>query len=111
LDQFDWLRDWIIFSFFMDLPPMRPQNAVLQILDVVEPKGSRTQNGILFFENAVRLQIVVFKNSRFVGDKVIPVPILLAKKLRAYIEVIRPVYGILQNKIALCLQLISNIRF
>jgi hypothetical protein len=93
LAQFDWLRDWVIFSFFVDLPPMRPQNAELQIMDVVEPKGSRTRNGILFFKDAVHIQIVLFKTKRFIGDRVMPVPASLEKKLRAYVEVVRPVYG------------------
>ncbi len=29
--QLNWLRDWLIFSFFVDMPPMRPQNAHLQV--------------------------------------------------------------------------------
>lgn len=29
--QFDWLRNWIVFSLFIDIPPMRPQNGVLQV--------------------------------------------------------------------------------
>jgi len=37
--QFDWLCDWIVFSLFIDIPPMWPQNSELQILEHAEPAG------------------------------------------------------------------------
>lgn len=93
MDQFSWLRDWIIFSFFVDMPPMRPQNAVLEILTSVETLGNRQHNGILFFKNSIQLQIVTFKNSQYIGEKTIIVLPTLEKKLRAYVEVIRPFFS------------------
>jgi hypothetical protein len=99
INQFTWLRNWVVFSFFTDLPPMRPQNAVLQVLDSVEPKGTRTQNGILFYAKTSVLQMVIFKNSKFVGDKMIPVPSNLDQKLRAYMNIVRPAFGMSLNNI------------
>lgn len=93
LDQFTWLRDWMIFSFFMDMPPMHPQNANLEILDQVETIGSRRHNGVLFYSNMVRLQLVTFKNSRYVGEKMVLVPSTLEKKLRSYVKLIHPAFG------------------
>jgi len=54
-EQYLWLRDWLIFSFFVDMPPMRPQNAVLEILEDVQFPGSRRANGILFFERMIHI--------------------------------------------------------
>jgi hypothetical protein len=39
--QLDWICDWIIFSFFTDMPPMRPQNAVLKIMTQIQLRGSQ----------------------------------------------------------------------
>lgn len=88
-----WVRDWIVFSFFMDMPPMRPQNAVLEVLDTIELPGSRQCNGILFFEDCTRIQIVTFKNSQYVGEKALVVPAELDRKLRAYMQIVRPAFG------------------
>ena len=94
LEQFVWLRDWILCSFFLDMPPMRPQNAVLEILTQEESIGSRQHNGILFFAKSIRLQIVHFKNSQYVGEKIVIIPQQLEQKLRLYMEMIRPIFGI-----------------
>jgi hypothetical protein len=91
--QFDWLRDWVIFSLFVDLPPMRPQNGELQILDHAEPAGSRQTNGLLFYKSRVSLQIVHFKNASFMGEHVVDLPEQLQTKLLAYLRVVRPVYA------------------
>src|SRR3954464_1873536 len=95
LEQFTWLRDWILCSFFLDMPPMRPQNAVLQILTQEESIGNCRHNGILFFAKSIRLQIVHFKNSQFMGEKIVIVPQQLEQKLRLYMEVVRPIFGTL----------------
>ena len=93
VEQYLWLRDWVLFSFFVDMPPMRPQNAVLEILEEEQLPGSRRANGILFYQNSIRLQLVSFKNSRYMGERVVVVPPALEKKLRAYMQFIRPVFG------------------
>lgn len=93
LEQFTWLRDWVLFSFFTDLPPMRPQNAVLEIMDTIKPSGSRMRNGVLFHERTTRLQLVTYKNSQYVGEKLVLVPSSLDRKLRAYAKTIRPIFG------------------
>ena len=84
-EQYLWLRDWLIFSFFVDMPPMRPQNAVLEILEDVQFPGSCQANGILFFEHMIRIQLVSFKNSRYAGERMIKVPSELEKELCAYV--------------------------
>lgn len=75
------------------MPPMRPQNAVLEVLTSVEPIGNRQHNGILFFKDNVQMQILVFKNSQYVGERTIIAPASLEKKLRSYMEVVRPAFG------------------
>ena len=92
-EQYLWLRDWLIFSFFVDMLPMRPQNAVLEILEDIQFPGSRRANGILFFERMIRIQLVSFKNSRYTGERMIKVPSVLEKKLRAYVQHVRPAFG------------------
>ena len=64
----------MIFSLFVDLPPMRPQNGELQILPTIESAGSRRTNGILFFESSTDLQIIKFKNARAHGEHVLQLP-------------------------------------
>ena len=91
--QFDWLRDWLVFSLFVDLPPMRPQNGELQIMDHPEPAGSRQTNGILFYKSRASLQIIHFKNAAFMGEHVVDLPDRLQAKLLAYLRVVRPVYA------------------
>ncbi len=97
--QFDWLRDWIIFSLFVDIPPMRPQNGELQILKSPEPAGSRQTNGLLFLKSRISLQVVQFKNATFMGEHVIDLPKGLEEKLLTYMHWIRPAYAFqLQNE-------------
>jgi len=90
MEQFMWLRDWVIFSLFLDMPPMRPQNGVLEILETVEYLGNRTSNGILVFEDAIYLQLAVYKNSRHIGEQVTQLSINFEKKIRMYLDIIRP---------------------
>jgi hypothetical protein len=92
--QFDWLRDWLIYSLFVDLPPMRPQNGELEIMDRREPAGSRQTNGLLFFKSRTVLQIVHYKNATFLGEHVMELPEKLQAKLLAYLRVVRPVYAL-----------------
>jgi hypothetical protein len=77
----------------MDLPPMQPQNVVLEILDTIEPHGAYQHNGILVFSTSSQMQVVTFKNAKYVGEKIIPLPALLDKKLQEYLNVIQPAYG------------------
>jgi hypothetical protein len=92
--QFDWLRDWVIFSLFIDIPPMRPQNGELEVMDQLEPAGSRRTNGILFLKERTSIQIVQFKNAVFHGEHIIDLPDQLATKIIAYMNIVRPVYAI-----------------
>lgn len=73
---------------------MRPQNAILEVLDTVEIPGSRQHNGLLFFQDCIRLQIVTFKNSQYVGEKARILPSTLEQKLRAYMRIVRPAFGL-----------------
>lgn len=91
--QFDWLRDWLVFSLFVDIPPMRPQNGELQIIKHPELAGCRRTNGLLFFKSRVSLQIVRFKNAAFMGEHVIDLPSNLRDKLLAYMRFVRPSYA------------------
>jgi hypothetical protein len=63
-------------------------------MDRIEPAGSRTTNGILFFKSRVSLQIVQFKNAASHGEHIIDLPEGLQKKLLAYMRTIRPVYAL-----------------
>jgi len=68
MDELIWLRNWIIFSFFLDIPPMHPQNVVLQIMDAFEVPSSQRINGILVLEDLIQVQLVFFKNSQYIRE-------------------------------------------
>jgi hypothetical protein len=72
---------------------MRPQNAILEIMDTIEPVGQKQRNGIYFFEQGSQLQLASFKNSRFFGERILDLPSSLDKKLRAYLQFVRPIFG------------------
>lgn len=84
-----WLRDWVIFSFFTDMPPLRPQNAKLQLMQRIEPPGQRKTNGIYFDKDSAIVQYVTYKNSRYLGAKTIVIPPELNGKLRRYCGYVR----------------------
>lgn len=90
--QFDWIRDWIIFSLFVNLPPMQPQNGNLQILGQLKPAGIRETNGVVFLESRAYIQIVKFKNAASHGEFIIDLPKELCLKLLAYACTVWPVY-------------------
>ena len=75
---------------------MRPQNALLEIMDKVEVAGARTRNGLLVFKDSMRLQYIEYKNSasNSGGERIMIVPTNLEKKLRIYLELVRPYFGI-----------------
>jgi len=96
--QFDWLRDWVLFSLFVDLPPMRPQNGELEILERPEYAGSRRTNGLVFFKSRISLlQIVCFKNATFLGEHVLDLPESLREKLLAYMRFVCPAYQLMRS--------------
>jgi len=74
---------------------MRPQNAMLEIMDKVEVAGARTRNGLLVFEDSMRLQYVIYKNSatNSGGERIVAIPSALEKKLCMYLELVRPYFG------------------
>mgnify|MGYP000028099743 CR=1 FL=1 len=72
---------------------MRPQNAFLQILNEENLAQTQKPNGIFLFETGSQLQLMEFKNAKFFGERVFDLPEVLDKKVRAYLNIVRPIFG------------------